>query len=169
MKKCGVTPTLSPSMDIQISSNFERYLFELLGHDSDHLSRLMQSFSDSGEFTIESEMLHKAQKCFAAYRLSDDQISGEIAHIYQTTGEIIDPHSVIGVSAAKQENDTSVPTIVLGTAHPAKFPDAIRSAIGVDVSLPSHLGNMMSKPEKVITSDNSLNSIKSIIENQELT
>ena len=164
MKKCGVTPTSSPSMDIQISSNFERYLFELLNHDSDHLSKLMQSFSDSGEFTIESEALHKAQQCFAAYRLSDDQVSAEIKHIYQTTGEIIDPHSVIGVSAAKQQNDTSVPTIVLGTAHPAKFPDAIRSAIGVDVALPDHLGDMMSKPEKVIASDNSLNSIKSIIE-----
>lgn len=168
MEKKGVTPTLSPSMDIQISSNFERYLFELIKHDSEELNHCMQSFSEKGKFSIRKSLLKETQQCFSAYRFDDSQTSQEINEIYELTGEIIDPHSVIGISAAKQEmkihgNDT--PTIVLGTAHPAKFPDAIKEATDIEIELPAHQGDLMGKAEKSIEVDNDLTSVKSIIEN----
>ena len=164
MRKKTVTPTLSPSMDIQISSNFERYLFELLNHDSDHLQSLMTSFNQSGEFSIEPSLLKSAQNTFSAYRLDDNQTAADIKTTYELTGEIIDPHSIIGVSAAKMENDHTTPTVVLGTAHPAKFPNAIKTTIDEDVALPEHVGDLMNMSERVIEADNDLSSIQSIIQ-----
>ncbi len=164
MQKTGVTPTLSPSMDIQISSNFERYLFELLGHDSDQLNHMMSDFNQSGKFTIDNSLLQKARQDFGAYRMNDQQIKQEINQIYQSSGEIIDPHSIIGVSAAKNILDASIPTVALGTAHPAKFPHAIKLASGVDVELPARLGDLMQREEKVLHVDNDLASLRSTID-----
>jgi len=163
MEKKDVYATLSPSMDIQISSNFERYLFELLERDPAHLNTHMKAFSRHGKFTIGKALLTRAQKDFSAYRLDDQQITEEIQRVYRSGGEIIDPHSIIGIAAARLEKDTSSPTIVLGTAHPAKFPDAVREAIGVDVALPSHLGDLMKRPEKMSSVDNDLEEIKRMI------
>ncbi len=168
MEKKGVTPTLSPSMDIQISSNFERYLFELLNHDSEKLMDCMTSFADSGKFSIDKKLLIQAQECFSAYRFDDQQTTEDMKDIYTRTGEVIDPHSIIGVSAAKKEIanfPSTSPTVVLGTAHPAKFPDAVRHAIGVEIELPPHQGNLMSKTEQVIEAESDLLSLKQIINN----
>ena len=172
MEKTGVTPTLSPSMDIQISSNFERYLFELLAHDSDQLNHIMASFNESGKFTIDNSLLQKAQQSFGAYRMDDKQIKTDINQIYKSTGEIIDPHSIIGVSAAKNSAkntaknglDPSLPTVAIGTAHPAKFPQAIKLATGIDVTLPARLRDLMNMEEKVENVDNNLESIKTRID-----
>ncbi len=165
METREVTPTLSPSMDIQISSNFERYLFELVGHDSDELNDLMSRFSGAGKFSISQSLLSKARQHFSAYRLDDNQITKEILRTYKSTGEIIDPHSIIGVSAARREQDSSVPTVILGAAHPAKFPEAIKLATNIDVTLPAHVGDLMSMEEKLLYIDNDLAAVKSLVDN----
>jgi len=164
MEQTGVTPTLSPSMDIQISSNFERYLFELFDHDHDKLNIVMASFSETGKFSIDAGLLQKAQICFGAYRIDDQQTTADIKQIYNATGEIIDPHSIIGVSAARREQDSSTPTVVLGTAHPAKFPHAIKLATNVDVELPDHVGDLMEKEERVTRVGNDLSAIQAIVD-----
>ena len=164
MEKTDVTPTLSPSMDIQVSSNFERYLFELLAHDSGQLRRIMASFNGYGKFKIDQSLLQKAQRIFGAYRMDDQQIKTDINQIYQSSGEIIDPHSIIGISAARAFAEADVPTVALGTAHPAKFPRAIKLATGIDVALPARLGDLMTMEEKVENVDNNLESIKTRID-----
>ena len=163
MEMKGVTPTLSPSMDIQISSNFERFLFELLDRDSDHLNQVMERFSSEGKFSVSGDALDRASAVFSAYRLNDEETRNEIRKVYEGTGEIIDPHSIIGVSAARKADDNNHPTVVVGTAHPAKFPDAIHQAIGVDVALPAYAGDLMSQEEKYRSVGNSADEIKSII------
>ena len=164
MEKRSIRTTLSPSMDIGISSNFERYLFELLEHDADHLNRLMSEFSENGKFDISSELLKKAKNDFSAYRLSDDQTRRDIKSTYDATGEIIDPHSIIGVSAARQEGWTDVPIVVLATAHPAKFPQAIHSALGFDVDLPAQAGDLFALEEQYTCIENSAAPLKRFIE-----
>ncbi len=160
MHKKTVTPTLTPSMDIQISSNFERYLFELLERDSDRLNGFMESFNQSGRFCVDSAVLARARQCFSAYRISDEQIRQQINQTFIATGEIIDPHSIIGVCAARLENDSSLPTIVMGTAHPAKFPDAIQQATGKNVALPDFVGDLMCREESLADMDNDLSALK---------
>ncbi len=168
MQKTSVTPTLSPSMDIQVSSNFERYLFELLAHDSDQLNQMMASFNESGRFSIDKPLLQRAQQDFGAYRMNDQQIKAEIKRIYKSTGEIIDPHSIIGITAAKNTLDSSIPTVALGTAHPAKFPQAIKLATNVDVALPTRLGDLMRRQEKFVELDNDITALRATIEKQAL-
>ncbi len=163
MEQRGVNPTLSPSMDIQISSNFERYLFELLGRDSVEICNLMQKFADTGQFEIDPEHMTQAQQLFAAHRLSDGETSKEISRVYRETGEVMDPHSVIGVAAARIHGDPGVPTVVLGTAHPAKFADAVERATGVPVTLPEEVTHIMDDPERAIKMANSLEAIQALI------
>jgi len=150
-------------MDIGISSNFERYLFELLDHDASRLNALMSSFSSTGKFEIEGNLLDKAKQDFSAYRLDDRQTARDIKSVYKGTGEVIDPHSIIGVSAARQEGDTETPTVVLGTAHPAKFPEAIKNAIGIDVPLTKQAGNLFSMKESYADIENNPHLLKQLI------
>lgn len=164
MEQQGVNPTLSPSMDIQISSNFERYLFELLGRDSERVNRYMQSFSESGSFSLSDDDMHRARSLFAAHRLDDQQTSAEIARVYRETGEIMDPHSVIGVAAAREHGEHGVATVVLGTAHPAKFADAVCAATGASVALPSSAAHILESEERVEDVANSLEAVQEIIE-----
>ena len=163
MQQRTVTPTLTPSMDIQISSNFERYLFELLDHDSDRLNDHMQSFSKSGQFRVDRALLDRARQSFSSYSINDQQIRQQIRQTWQATGEIIDPHSIIGIAAARLEGDSSAPTVVIGTAHPAKFPDAIREVTGKTVSLPEFVGDLMNMEESSSDIDNDLPALKSLI------
>ena len=166
MEQKGVNPTLSPSMDIQISSNFERYLFELLNRDSGKICELMQEFSVNGCFEIGSEDLSRANQLFAAHRLSDVETSSEIAQVYKDTGEIMDPHSVIGVAAARRHAQQGIPTVVLGTAHPAKFAESVRAATGADVALPQTAEHILEGEERMIRVQNDLNEIKRLIDSQ---
>ncbi len=163
MQTRAVTPTLTPSMDIQISSNFERYLFELLDHDSDRLNGYMQSFSETGQFRIDRALLERARQCFSSYSISDEQIRRQIRQTWRATGEIIDPHSIVGISAALLEGDSANPTVVIGTAHPAKFPDAIREVTGKTVSLPAFVGDLMNMKESSIDIGRDLPTLKSMI------
>ena len=144
-----VVPTLSPSMDIQISSNLERLLFDLFDRDGGRVSAAMQRFRDTGHSAVSSQEIARAQDVFASHRLDDDGILATIADVYRTTGMVIDPHTAVGVAAAQSEHDRGDgPIVALACAHPAKFPDAVERAIGRRPDLPEHLSDLMDRRER---------------------
>ncbi|MCK7610738.1 threonine synthase [Roseibium sediminicola] len=147
-EKRGVTPTISPSMDIQVSSNFERLLAEVCGRDGDAVRRMMNQLGQSGSFTIEDGPQAAMRAVFGAGRCNEAETAATIAETYAEAGYLLDPHTAIGVHVAKQHEDGSVPMVVLGTAHPAKFPDAVEEAAGVRPDLPENLKDMMSAEER---------------------
>jgi threonine synthase len=148
MQKGKVVPTISPSMDIQISSNFERYLFELTEKNTKTLTDLMQEFKTKGSFSVSDDMREQAQKDFTAHRCNTDETLKTIEKVYDSTGYILDPHTAVGVHAAMQEKENcKSPIIALACAHPAKFPDAVKKAIGRTAEIPERLERVMSMPE----------------------
>ncbi|MGD9639057.1 MAG: threonine synthase [Alphaproteobacteria bacterium] len=165
MQKHQVVPSLSPSMDIQISSNFERLLFEIFNRDSSKVCSVMEKFSLSGKYEVESEVLSETKTLFASGRCSDDETKEEIKRVYQETGVLIDPHTAVGVFTAKKlkDRDFKEPLVVLSTAHPAKFPDAVKAATGKEPKLPPFLKDLFIKQEKYITLDKNIDKLKSII------
>jgi threonine synthase len=164
MSQQSVEASLSPSMDIQISSNFERYLFEVSGRDAALIARLMDEFKQNGSFSVDAALLDKATQQFSAYRLDDEQTRAEIARVYRDTGEIIDPHSVIGIAAARAcSADPSIPVVCMGTADPAKFADAVEPAIGRKVPYPSRLEKVLNAEEHFDVLDNDLDEVEDFI------
>jgi threonine synthase len=147
----GVVATTSPSMDIQISSNFERLLFEAFGRDSATLNRAMANLKQAKAFDIEPSALEAIRRDFAAGRASLEETSAAIADTHRTTGLVIDPHTATGVHVAQEFADGRAPMVVLATAHPAKFPDAVKSACGIDPVLPSWLFDLMDREERFET------------------
>jgi threonine synthase len=149
----GVVPTTSPSMDIQVSSNFERLLFEALDRDAPALVRLMNGLKQSGSFTVEAGALARIRDEFDAHAVSEDGVKAEIAATWGRAGYVLDPHSAIGVAAARHAlaADPTTPVVALATAHPAKFPDAVEAATGgaVRPELPPHLADLMDRPERL--------------------
>jgi threonine synthase len=147
-EKRGVQPTISPSMDIQISSNFERLLSEVCGRDGDAVRRMMNQLTQSGSFTIEDGPLSEMRKYFAAGRCDETETAAAIAELWNEAGYLLDPHTAIGVHVAKAHDNGQTPMVVLGTAHPAKFPDAVEKASGVRPDLPENLKDMMFAEER---------------------
>ncbi len=145
-----VEVTQSPSMDIQVSSNFERLLFEAYGRDSAALRRLMGSLQKAGGFSIDSEPLAAIRAEFDAVRIGETETTEEIARLWRESRRLIDPHTAVGVGAGRAalRARPDVPMIVLGTAHPAKFPDAIERATGISPPLPAHLADLFSRQER---------------------
>jgi len=148
-KPSGVKPTQSPSMDIQVSSNFERLLFEAHGRDAGALRALMSSLQQSGEFAIRPEALAAIRRDFDAVRVSEAECAGEIARVHRESGVGIDPHTAIGVAAARAalKRDRAAPVVALATAHPAKFPDAVERATGERPALPPHMQDILDAEE----------------------
>jgi threonine synthase len=148
-KPSGVKPTQSPSMDIQVSSNFERLLFEAYGRDAAALRALMGSLQQSGEFAIRPEPLAAIRRDFDGVRVSEAECAGEIARVHRESGVTIDPHSAIGVAAARAalKRDRAAPLVALATAHPAKFPDAVERATGERPALPPHMRGILDAEE----------------------
>lgn len=143
-----VEATLSPSMDIQVSSNFERLLFDLYERDGAAVSDLMDGFRKSGVLRVEKERWRAAQRLFAGARLSDDETVATIKSVYGETGMLLDPHTAVGVAAGRAcHTDKLTPLVALATAHPAKFPDAVERAVGVRPELPDHLADLYERPE----------------------
>lgn len=161
----GVHATTSPSMDIQISSNFERLLFEAHGRDGAAVRRLMQSLQQSGRFEIAPEPLARIRSEFDAASLSEAEIAAEIRETWAESGYLLDPHTAIGVGAARQKlaRDPATPMIVLGTAHPAKFPIAVKAASGVEPELPAHLADLMERKERVTLLPNDLGKVETFV------
>jgi len=154
MEAAPVTPTLSPSMDIQISSNFERLLFDLHQRDSAALLDGMDRFRASGSFSVAPSQLDTARALFAAYRADDETTRATIAETWRRSGEIIDPHTAVGVHAARAVRAggvlaEAVPLVALACAHPAKFPDAVKAATGVHPALPARLADLEQRPERL--------------------
>ena len=160
-----VHPTMSPSMDIQVASNFERLLFDLVGRDSVTLNMLMATFTEERTFSLSDNGHARAREMFSAYRASEDETLSMMTKTLKQTGEIVDPHTAVGLAAASvARQETDVPLITLATAHPAKFPDAVYRATGVQPALPSHLGDLMTKEEHFAVLPNDLDAIQSYID-----
>ena len=137
----GVRQTLSPSMDIQISSNFERYLFDLSGRSPEQLRRWMQDFQETGCLTIEGERLQTAQATFGSARVDEAGTLRAIRETYKEYGYLLDPHTAVGVEAAKQV-DLEGPVVCLACAHPAKFSSAVHQAAGTTPEMPPPLAEL---------------------------
>ena len=145
-----VVATSSPSMDIQISSNFERLLFEAYARDAGAVRALMASLAQSRCFTISSRALSEMRGLFSASRADEQEVSACIRTALRETGRFIDPHTAVGVAVAEKETrDPSIPIVVLGTAHPAKFPDAVEAACGARPGLPDWLGDLDRRAERM--------------------
>ncbi len=159
-----VQPTLSPSMDIQISSNFERLLFDLYDRDGPSLAAAMAGFRRSGELAPGEERWRTARAVFDAHRLDDRETLQAIADIHAGSGELVDPHTAIGVAAAHAaRHGDSVPTVALATAHPAKFPEAVERATGIRPPLPAALADLDERPETVEVLPNDVRTVKDFI------
>lgn len=144
-----VFPTLSPSMDIQISSNFERYLFELRNRDASAVAATMQRFRESGTFAVEPQDLRRARRTFLAARCDDAETRRTIRDVYQQDGILVDPHTAVGIAASRAAPlPADVAKVCIATAHPAKFPDAVEAATGIRPALPERLAILMSLPER---------------------
>jgi threonine synthase len=145
-----VVATSSPSMDIQVSSNFERLLFDAHGRDAGRLRALMASLAQSGHFTLSSRALAEIRALFSADRASEQETAATIRTTLRETGHLVDPHTAVGLAVAEKEvRDPAMPMIVLGTAHPAKFPDAIETACGIRPALPDWLSDLPARAERV--------------------
>ena len=150
-KPLGVKATSSPSMDIQVSSNFERLLFEAYDRDAAAVRALMGALKQAGEFAIAPGPLEAIRRDFDARRVDETACAEEIASTYRAAGVILDPHSAVGVAAARGalRRDPATPTIALATASPAKFPDAVARAIGRRPEIPPRLSRLAALPERV--------------------
>jgi threonine synthase len=151
-----VHATASPSMDIQVSSNFERLLFEAGARDAAQVRRLMESLKQSGRFVLPDRLLASIREEFDAGRADETETSAAIRAAWREAGELVDPHTAVALAVADRDTtDTKVPNIVLSTAHPAKFPDAVEAACGMRPQLPAWLDGLMTKSEhmKVMKND----------------
>jgi threonine synthase len=144
----GVHPTLSPSMDIQVSSNFERLLFEEGGRDPRRVVGWMEDLRRDGAFTVGDDVLARLRATFGAASVDDDTTRATMRDVYARTGTLIDPHTAVGVAAARARPLPGAPMVVLATAHPAKFPDAVLEATGVHPALPPRLADLFDRPER---------------------
>jgi threonine synthase len=146
----GVTPTTSPSMDIQVSSNFERLLFDAYQRDAASIRALMGSLSQSKSFNVSSAALGEMRKRFSAERADEQEVAATIRATWREAGYCIDPHTAVALAVAEKEaRDPKVPMVVLSTAHPAKFPDAVAAACGVTPKLPDWLDDLAEREERI--------------------
>src|ERR1700761_8817589 len=145
-----VHASASPSMDMHVSSIFERLLFEASGRDAASVRRLMDSLKQSGRFVLPDAMLAAIRNEFDAGRADETETAAAIRAAWREAGQLVDPHTAVALAVADRDtSDTSVPNIVLSTAHPAKFPDAVEAACGVRPELPAWLEGLMAKPEQI--------------------
>jgi len=158
-----VTATSSPSMDIQVSSNFERLLFEALGRDGAQVTGLMTDLARNGRFSIPQPALAAIRTDFAAGRADEDATRAAIHSTYETTGFLADPHTAVALAVAQQYRDDGRPMIALATAHPAKFGAAVKAAVGFEPPLPPQLAAVATKTERVVTVDNDAAAVEAFI------
>jgi threonine synthase len=168
MSTRDVVPTLSPSMDIQVSSNFERLLFEMNGRDGGLTAEQLGRFRATGRLTVEADQREEyITGHFRAASFDDEATVGEIARIHRDTGIVLDPHTATGTAAAALLtglDGPDHPVVALATAHPAKFPDAVERATGVRPALPGHLADLFDRPERTETVANDLTAVQAVVE-----
>jgi threonine synthase len=150
-----VHATASPSMDIQISSNFERLLFEASHRDAAAVRRLMEQLKQSARFVLPDAMLAAIREEFDAGRADETETAAAIRAAWREAGDLVDPHTAVALAVADRDtSDSSIPNIVLSTAHAAKFPDAVEAACGVRPQLPAWLDGLMTKTEQITVMKN---------------
>ncbi len=164
MKMEGVVPTLSPSMDIQISSNFERLLFDASGRDGAVVTRLLEQLKQSGAYEPSASAHSAILKQFSGCRLDDAGTTKVIKDVYHATGRLIDPHTAVGVYASRAAKlAPEVPRLTMATAHPAKFPDAVEAATGIRPPLPPELADLFERTERFKKLNADLSEVQSFI------
>ena len=161
-KPLKVKHTISPSMDIQVASNFERLIFDACSCDSKETLRLMNDLKKKGQFTLKKENLDKIRKNFFSESLSEDETKLVINKIYKKEGILIDPHTAVAVGAADKIS-LEDETVVLGTAHPAKFSDVVMKETSIKPDLPENLKKILNQKEKVEILPKDLNKVKDYI------
>jgi threonine synthase len=162
MALAPVEPSLSPSMDIQVSSNFERLLFELKGRNGAAVGEAMRLFRQNGRMPEDNQAWRLARRLFSAHKIHDAQTVETIAETYARSGVLIDPHTAVAVSAARAElgaGEPNSPMIALACAHPAKFPDAVERATGICPALPPALGDLFERRERLTLVPNDLGAV----------
>jgi threonine synthase len=157
----GVKPSISPSMDIQVSSNFERALFDAYGRDGAAVAQLMGELK-AGGFRISQGAIEALRATYASGRCSEEETLGVIARAWKTTGELLCPHSAVGVKVA-EEHLGAAPMITLATAHPAKFPDAVERATGLRPGLPPHMADLFDRSERMTRVPNDLAALQAVV------
>ncbi|HZF75326.1 MAG TPA: threonine synthase [Acetobacteraceae bacterium] len=165
-----VEPSLSPSMDIQVSSNFERLLFELLGRDPRATAGMMRRFRAEGRMPVPDAAWRQAAQLFRGFALGDEATLAEIRRLHEEAGYLADPHTAIGTAAAIacRPADASIPVVVAGTAHPAKFPDAVRQATGISPPLPPRLADLYEREERYSVLPADLGAIEAFVRRHSL-
>jgi threonine synthase len=165
MSARGVEPSLSPSMDIQVSSNFERLLFELLGRDPRATAETMTRFRAEGRMPVPDAAWKQATTLFHGFTLSDEGTLEEIRRLYAESAYLADPHTAIGTAAARamRPADAGIPVVVAATAHPAKFPDAVEKATGFRPPLPPRLADLYTREERYEVLPNDLGAIEAAV------
>ncbi len=158
-----VKPTISPSMDIQVASNFERYLYYLLGEDPEKTKQAMERFASEKALRFDQEMIERIQQDFMSDRATEEEILSTIKTFYQETGYILDPHTAVGVKAAKRFKE-DIPIVCLATAHPAKFPETVSKALGFELDLPLEIKKLYQLPQKYEVLPASISKVKEFIE-----
>ena len=161
-KPSKVKPSLSPSMDIQVSSNFERLLFDILSEDDKKVASLMEDLKTKGFFKLDWEIVQIIKKNFCAEKINDEETINIIKNLNIESKFILDPHTATAFGAAKKINNLSE-TIILGTAHPYKFLETVKKATGIEIKAPSQLSNMIDNEEKFDIMENNISKIKNYI------
>ncbi|MBS0126668.1 threonine synthase [Thetidibacter halocola] len=158
-----VHPSISPSMDIEVSSNFERALFDAYGRDGGAVAQLMAELK-AGGFAVSQGALQALREHFDSGRVSEEETLATITVAQKTMGELLCPHSAIGVKVAEDLRNPAVPMVTLATAHPAKFPDAVEKASGIRPPLPNRMADLYERPERVTRVANDLSALETLIE-----
>jgi threonine synthase len=166
-----VTATQSPSMDIQVASNFERLIFDLAGRDGNRVADMMEALSATGGFTLDEAMLNGARALFCAHRSDEAETTETIRAVHRSTGILVDPHTAVAVAAAQKARAAGdiaaeTPIVILSTAHPAKFPDAVEKAVGFKPSLPERAGDLHALAERYEALPNDAAAIARFIESR---
>jgi threonine synthase len=156
-----VAPTMSPSMDIQVASNFERLLYDLYEGDGAAVARLLGQFAAQARTQVSDDALGRAREMFDAARVNEEATAATIAEVLRSTGELVDPHTAVGIRAGRARRlDPEVPLVALATAHPAKFPDAVQRATGIRPELPELLADLYARPERCAVLPNDLAAVQ---------
>ncbi len=160
----GVHATTSPSMDIQVSSNFERLLFEASERDAPMIRQSMSSLAQSGAFSLNEKLWSAIKTDFIAGRANEETVNNTIKTVLSESGYLLDPHTAIGVAVSRQKANSNSPMVVLSTAHPAKFPDAVEQACGIRPALPKRCKDLMMGKENYTLLPNDLEAVESYIQ-----
>ena len=168
-EKEGVVPSISPSMDIQVSSNFERALFDAYGRDGAAVTQLMEELKADGGFPVSQGAMEALRETYASGRASEAETTGVIRDMSVRTGEVLCPHTAVGVKVAEEHLDPARPMVTLATAHPAKFPDAVEAATGARPPLPNRMADLYDRSERMTRVANDLAAVEQLIEEHRAT